>query len=153
MKPESPYPREQMALLHAEVDRQRDTLARRHGNMHTRAAILVAASGILGTFQSESWPSGWQLLGVGLALLAAGHGLWVMRPIKGKDPVAANHVEKMLSSHPYSTEYRIVMDNIGGLRDDMDALSRAASVVSRGYVLLVSSWIATAAINGLMSRS
>lgn len=138
------YPVEQLKILHAEVDRQRDTNARRFANMHTRAAILIGASGVLGTLQVGV---GWKSAAVIVSLVAAGHGLWALRPTKGRDADATKNTNQFLTKEPYAAEHRIVMDNIQGLSVDMSALESVRTVVARGYIFLVSGWVLSLAID------
>lgn len=141
--PAPEYPREQLKLFHAELDRQRDVVARRLGNMHTRAAILIGASGVLGTLQASAKVTNWSYVSVSASLLAALLGLWAMRPTKGDDADARKNLEKSLSSHPYSVEHYIVRHSQAGLAVDMAMLDSNRRVLTVGFVVLIVSWGAT----------
>jgi hypothetical protein len=142
-KPQSTKPFDQLKLLHQEVDRELGALSQRRSGMHTRATILVAASGVLATVQTTSWDSLWQLVGVFLSLVAAGFGLLVLRPWPGVVASATLHVKERLNADPYSTEYSIVMDNILTLEDGRKRTERLALWLVQGFLVLVLAWVAT----------
>lgn len=144
-------PVEQLKLVHAEVDRQRAAINQRMGNMHTRAAILVTASGVYGTVQANNWVSGWQFVGIILSIVAACIGLWSMRPSPGIDANATLAFKERLMAEPYSTEYSIVIDSMEGLTDDLDRIEKAAKLIVVGYGILVLAWLAMPVTVGLIS--
>jgi hypothetical protein len=148
---ESLLPIDQLKLVHAEVDRQRTAINQRMGNMHTRAAILVTASGVYSTVQANNWVSGWQLIGISLSIVAAVIGLWSMRPSPGTDANATLSFRERLIADPYSTEYSIVEDSMDGLVDDLDRIEKAARLIVWGYGILVLAWLAMPVTVGLMS--
>ncbi|MEV8132890.1 hypothetical protein AB0O54_17300 [Pseudarthrobacter oxydans] len=144
-------PIEQLKLVHAEVDRQRTAINQRMGNMHTRAAILVTASGVYSTVQANNWVSGWQFISISLSIVAAVIGLWSMRPSPGTDANATLSFKERLIADPYSTEYSIVEDSMDGLVDDLDRIEKAARLIVWGYGILVLAWLAMPVTVGLMS--
>lgn len=133
---------EQLKLVHAEVDRQRAAVLQRTGNMHTRAAILVTASGVFSVVQANNWVSIWQFISITLSVAAAVTGLWAMRPSPGVDANAALSFRERLEADPWSTEYSIVTDSMEGLADDLERIERTAKTTVAGYAILVLAWIA-----------
>jgi len=146
-------PVEQLKLVHGEVDRQRVAINQRMGNMHTRAAILVTASGVYSTVQASDWASGWQFIGISLSIVAACIGLWSMRPSSGIDANATLAFRERLMAEPYSTEYSIVIDSMDGLKDDLDRIEKSAKLIVAGYGILVLAWLAMPVTVGLMSAN
>ncbi|MET4003870.1 membrane protein implicated in regulation of membrane protease activity [Arthrobacter sp. UYCu511] len=146
-----PYPVEQLKLLHTEIDRQRSMLAQRLANLHTRAAILVTASGILSTLIIANWASYWQFIGVVIGAIAAVIGLWAMKPRRGPEARATQRFIERLGADPFSTEYSIVDDNRVALEDDYDRVESTGSLVTRGYVVLVVAWLFTLVVAALTS--
>jgi hypothetical protein len=147
--PQPKYSYEQLRLFHNELDRQRDASARRLSNMHTRAAILVASSGVLGTIQSVTQATSWAYIPVLISLSAAILGVIAMRPTKGPDADARKNLDAVLKADPYSAEHYIVRQNQRGLEDDMRGLDSLRKVILCGYSLLVFSWIAMLAVIAL----
>ncbi|NUU30948.1 hypothetical protein [Arthrobacter sp. C9C5] len=141
---------EQLRLVHAEVVRQRATVLQRTGNMHTRAAILVTASGVFSTVQANNWVTGWQFISITLSVVAAVIGLWAMRPSSGVDANATLYFQERLAADPYSTEHSIVTDSMEGLSDDLQRIERAAKLIVAGYGILALAWLAMPITVGLM---
>lgn len=139
-------PTEQLRIIHDELNRQRDIVDRRFANMYTRASILVVAAGVAPGVSSLVKPDAWQLLSGVFAVVAAGFGLWIMKPIKDLDAVIAGHVASYLEKKPYTVEWQIVKDNESALRADLIRLTTAGANVEVGYILLVISWIVSIAI-------
>jgi hypothetical protein len=148
---EALVPVDQLKLVHAEVDRQRTAINARLGNMHTRAAILVTASGVYSTVQANNWTTGWQFIGIVLSIAAAVIGLLSMRPSKGTDANATLSFRERLMADSYSTEYSIVEDSMDGLRDDLARIEKAAKLIVWGYGILVLAWLAMPVTVALMS--
>lgn len=143
----SDKPHEQLKLIHAELDRQRDANDKRFSNMFLRASILIGATGVQSGIDFSKNNSHWQILSGCLYLSAAACGFWVMRPIKGRDGVLDEaRIKRWLAAPPYSVEYRIVLDNSDALAGDMTRLKATAKVLRIGYALLVSSWIVFALV-------
>ncbi|MFF2316971.1 hypothetical protein ACFVTE_11940 [Arthrobacter sp. NPDC058097] len=149
-KPSPADSAEQLKLVHAEVDRQRATVLQRTSNMHTRAAILVTASGVFSTVQANNWVTGWQCVSITLSVVAAVIGLWAMRPSPGIDANATLAFQERLEADPWSTEYSIVRDSMEGLSDDLGRIERAAKLIVAGYGILALAWVAMPITVGLM---
>ena len=118
--------------------------------MHTRAAILVTASGVFSVVQTNNWVTGWQFVSIALSVAAAITGLWAMRPSFGVDANAALSFRERLEADPWSTEYSIVRDSMEGLADDLERISRTAGITVLGYGILVAAWIAMPITVGLV---
>lgn len=142
-------PLEQAKLLNAEVTRQLAAVAQKRSSMHTRAAILVAASGVLTSFRTEDWNSGWQMISVVIALAAAVLGLLVMRPRRQGEANATLAFDERLEASVYSTAHSIVRDNITELKNLRARNEEMAHFVGWGYVLLVLAWMASFIISAL----
>lgn len=149
--PEDERPVEQLKLLHVEIDRQRSMLAQRLANLHTRAAILVTAAGILSTLVAANWSSLWQIVSVGNGVVAAAIGLWAMKPRSGVEANATISFRDRLLADTYSTEFSIVVDNRDALDDDFKRVESTGNLVITGYVVLVFAWLSTLLIAVLSS--
>lgn len=147
LEPEQPI--EQLKSVGAEVTRQLGAVATKSASFHTRAALLVAASGVLTTVQSSSWASGWPIISVALSVIAAMFGLMVLRPIAGSESNATLIFDERLDADIYSTEYSIVKDNIEALGNGMRRIEHMAKMLMAGYVILVTAWLATLAVSAL----
>lgn len=151
-EPDDPiYPAEQLELVHKELDRQRAAIAARRTSMHTRAAILVTAAGILATLQTTSMANGWQFINVGLSALAGAFGLWAMRPIEGDDSDPADIFNNYLKNSAYSIERKIVKENLAALDGEMTSLSKIARTILVGYGILFATWLSMIIIAGLIA--
>lgn len=139
-------PTEQLRIIHDELNRQRDIVDRRFANMYTRASILVVAAGVTPGVNALVRPEVWQLLSGVFAVVAAGYGLWILKPITDLDAVIAGHVVSYLEKKPYTVEWQIVKDNESALRADLIRLAKAGANVEIGYIFLVISWIVSIAI-------
>jgi tetrahydromethanopterin S-methyltransferase subunit G len=146
---EIPRPTEQLKFIHAEVDRQRAAIAARRNAMHTRAAVLVTASGILATIQATSLANGWQFISIGLALVAATVGLWTMWPASGDESDPRDLFENYLTAEPYSVENRIVEDNVRALTGEMTLLDKIGTRLGIGYCILLGMWLSMVVISAL----
>lgn len=146
---EQEHPVEQLKLIGAEVTRQLAAVASKRAGLHTRAALLVAASGVLTSVQSSSWASGWQFISVALSVAAAILGLIILRPRRGDDSNATLYVNERLDADPYSTEYSIVMDNIVVLKGGRKRIEDMAKKLMAGYIVLVAAWASTLMVAAL----
>jgi hypothetical protein len=146
------YPTEQLKLVHSEVDRQRAAIAARRTGMHTRAAVLVTAAGILASVQTTSWVSGWQIVSIGLFVAAAIFGLLAMRPMSGDESHPAALFKESLGLHPYSIEYRIVEDNVQALNGELEMIKAIALMLRIGYLILGVAWLSMVAISVLTQQ-
>lgn len=146
---ETPSPTEQLKLVHAEVDRQRTAIAARRNTMHTRAAVLVTAAGILATFQTTSLVNGWQFISIGLSVVVAAIGLWTMWPSSGPESNPKTLFQENLMVQPYSMEWRIVDDNITALDGEKKLLGKIAMRLTIGYSILLGMWLSMVIISAL----
>ena len=146
---ETPSPTEQLKFVHAEVDRQRAAIAARRNAMHTRAAVLVTAAGILATIQTTNLQSGWQFISIGLSVVVAAIGLWTMWPSSGPESNPKSLFQENLTAEPYSIEWRIVDDNITALSAEKTLLGKIANRLTIGYFILLGMWLSMVIISGL----
>jgi hypothetical protein len=146
---ETPSPTEQLKLVHAEVDRQRTAIAARRNALHTRAAVLVTAAGILATIQTTSLQSGWQFISIGLSVVVAAVGLWTMWPSSGPECNPKNLFHERLTAEPYRIEWRIVDDNIMALSGEQELLGKIAARLTIGYFILLGMWLSMVIISWL----
>lgn len=142
-------PLDQAKLLSAEVERELSGVAQKRSSMHTRAAVLVAASGVLASFRTENWSSGWQMISVLISLAAAVLGLLVMRPRQQGEANATLYVTERLAAPVYSTAYSILQDNITELRNLRARNEEMALLVGWGYLLLVLAWLSSFILSAL----
>jgi hypothetical protein len=118
--------------------------------MHTRAAILVTASGVFSTVQASNWVTGWQFISITLSVIAAVIGLWAMRPSSGVDANATLFFRERLEADAWSAEYSIVTDSMAGLSDDLQRIEWTAKLIVTGYGILALAWVAMPITVGLM---
>ncbi|WP_427117265.1 hypothetical protein [Pseudarthrobacter scleromae] len=142
-------PTEQLELVHKEVDRQRAAIAARRNAMHTRAAVLVTAAGILATIQTTSLQNGWQFISVALSVVAAAVGLWTMWPAGGDESDPKDLLDKYLTVEPFQVQHRIVMDGVQALSGEMTLLDKIALRLKIGYSILLGVWLSMVVISGL----
>lgn len=146
---ELPQPTEQLELVHKEVDRQRAAIAARRNAFHTRAAVLVTASGILATILSATVANGWQFISIVLAVAAAAVGLWTMWPATGDESDPKGLFEEYLTEEPYDVEFRIVGDSVNVLSGELKLLDKIAFRLKIGYCILLGVWVSIASIAGM----
>lgn len=139
------YPLEQLALIHAECDKELSILSDRMSNLRTRAAILVTASGVVAVIKVSSGTYLWDYFGIGLAVISAVLGIIAIFPSDGKD-VDPGKIRAYLSKHPYSIELKIVDTKIDMINADIGVSNQIAVIMKIGYVLLSLSWVSTLVI-------
>lgn len=147
-------PVEQLEVFGAEVLRQREENARRQGNMHSRAGVLVAAAGIITGLRLDH-PTVWLLIPAALALATAGCGLAVLMTRSRHEPVATKAALDGLDHFStFQVRYTLVADNLTGLEEGRELLQNKARLINVGYVLLAATWITqTLVILATSSRS
>lgn len=136
-----PQPEDQLEAFAAEVLRQREENARRQGNMHSRAGVLVAAAGIVTGLHLDH-PTAWLLIPVSLALATAGAGLAVLMTRSRREPAAKKaDLERLGRFTAFQVRLRIVKDNLTALKESRKLLKRKARLVNVGYLLLAATWL------------
>ncbi len=136
---EPSHPMEQLTLVQEEISRERPLLLQRIASMHTRASLLVTASGVFSVVQARQPDSYWQYVGVALAVAAAVIALMALRPKIGEDALASKYIQERLEADVYSTQYSITMDAAQSLDNDADHLKYLGKRLSWGFALLVTS--------------
>lgn len=148
----APPPECQLEVFAAEVTRQREENARRQGNMHSRAGVLVAAAGIVTGLHLDH-PTAWLLIPAALALATAGVGLAVLMTRARREPVATQTALDDLGSYStFQVRYTLVKDNLTALQEGRDLLKNKAKLINVGYLLLAATWI-TQTLVTLTTRS
>jgi len=145
----SEHPDEQLTLIQEEIGRQRPILVQRIGGMHTRASLLVTASGVVTVFQAKLPDVGWQYVSVVLGVGAALAGLISLRPKAGEDALASKFIDERLDADTYSVRRSIVDDAAQSLNNDVEHLNRLGKTITFGYRLLVASLFLSMVISGL----
>ncbi len=75
-----------LTIIHDELVRQRESLARRSDAMNGRATVLVGSAAIAGSLQASSlFGNGWLILAVAATAAAAIFGILATTPRPGKD--------------------------------------------------------------------
>ncbi len=142
-------PVEQLKLIHDEIGRQRPLLLQRIGSMHTRASILVTASGIASVLQAKQPDIGWQYISVAMGLGAAVIGLFSLRPRDGTDAMASKSMEQRLEAEVFDAHKSIVDDAAASLDADKDHLNHLGKPLGWGYGLLAASLLTSIIISAL----
>lgn len=133
-------PEAQLEVFAAEVARQREENARRQGNMHSRAGILVAAAGIVAGLHLDH-PTVWLLIPAALALATAGVGLAVLMTRSRHEPVATQTALDSIGRYSaFQVRYTLVKDNLTALKEGRDLLQTKAQLINVGYLLLAATW-------------
>ena len=136
----------QLEVFASEVTRQREENARRQGNMHSRAGVLVAAAGIVTGLHLDH-PTAWLLIPAALALATAGTGLAVLMTRTRHEPVATQNALDSLGGYStFQVRYTLVKDNLTALQEGRDLLQHKAKLINVGYLLLAATWITQIAI-------
>lgn len=140
---------EQLQLIHDEIGRQRPLLLQRIGSMHTRASILVTASGIASVLQAKQPDIGWQYLSVAMGVVAAVIGLFSLRPKNGPDAMASKSMKQRLEADVYDAHKSIVKDAAASLDADREHLNHLGKPLGWGYGLLAASLLTSIIISAL----
>ena len=147
-------PDQRLAVFAAEVDRQRAENARRQGNMHSRAGVLVAAAGVVTGLHLDH-PTLWLLIPATFALATAGVGLPVLVTRSRNEPAAKQDTLSGLDAFTtFQVRRTVVEDNLTALEEGRDLLETKARLVNVGYVLLAATWVAqivVALVTGMRS--
>jgi hypothetical protein len=134
-------PEAQLEVFAVEVARQREENARRQGNMHSRAGVLVAAAGIVTGLHLDH-PTVWLLIPAAFALAAAGVGLGVLMTRSRDEPVATQSALDGLGSYStFQVRYTLVKGDLIALHEGRDLLKDKAKLINVGYMLLAATWI------------
>jgi hypothetical protein len=137
----APPPEGQLEVFASEVTRQREENARRQGNMHSRAGVLVAAAGVVTGLHLDH-PTAWLLIPAALGLATAGVGLAVLMTRTRHEPVATPAALDGLGSYStFQVRYTLVKDNLTALQEGPDLLQHKATLINVGYLLLAATWI------------
>lgn len=144
---EPEYPEEQMKLIHDEVNRARLATVSKISGFHTRATILVSASGIYTALQATKHVDVLSIAGLALFLASALIGISALWP-RSDRPEAdiAASVDPFLSgSSRYRVQEAIMHGNREALTDDMELAEKIGKRVRWGYAVLVVAWTVSTA--------
>lgn len=144
---EPAYPEDQMKLIHDEVNRARLATVSRISGFHTRATILVSASGIYTALQATKHADVLSIAGIALFLASALIGISALWPRGNRpEPDIAASVETLLAGpSPYRVEQSIMEGNREALIDDMQLAEKIGKRVRWGYAVLVLAWAVSTA--------
>jgi hypothetical protein len=134
-------------MIHDEIGRQRPLLLQRIGSMHTRASILVTASGVVSVLQAKQPEIGWQYLSVSMGVAAAVLGLFSLRPKDGVDAMASQSMVERLEADVCDAHKSIVDDAAASLDADREHLNHLGKPLGWGYGLLAASLLTSIVIS------
>ena len=134
---------EQLLLLGAELDRQRTSFSLRTAASNSRAAILIGAASIGAGFQLTAATNSWQVISVGMTVLAALCGVVAMWPRGGDELNIDPMVNVMYSFGPRETEWNLLNHKLHVHNLDEVALRLRRGWVLAGFLFLVFSVIFT----------
>lgn len=145
------HPSSNLDLLHEEVLRQRESMARKMSSTYTRATILVGAAGVLGgtsiTTGATRETLAVALLSLALFAAAAVLGLIALRPLSGDEV----DVEAMIAG---TTKYKsddlkraVISSNLHAHEDYERSLSSRTRTIVAGFIALSLAWGVTAGAN------
>ncbi len=166
-RPKDAEPLQQLELVHAELNRQRDSTVDKHRTMYQRSSLLIGAATLvtgvqaariptaIGDFQlSLSANNGWAIvhtasalslaaLATLLALVAAIHGIRAIMVETGGEKDIEKLAQNVLGppADMYTAEWSLVRDKIGVHLGDMDRLESRRKIFTRGALFLVVSWV------------
>lgn len=159
------YPREQLKIVHAEVDKQRERLRGKHDSMFSRASLVVgagsaaiavqgtrlpAAFGVAMKFSNGdhfTWLGLWAWLSFVLAIGTVLAGFWSasqgVRSLsieRGSEVDVEAFRRKALGADAYSAEWALVRDKIEVHKEDYARLVKRSGLVSSALTWVVAAW-------------
>jgi hypothetical protein len=163
----SAEPLGQLELVHAELNRQRDSTADKHRTMYQRSSLLIGAATLVTGVQaariptalgalhgSFGKPGGWSSVQTGsavilaalataFALVAAIHGIRAIMVETGGEIDVEKLAQNILGAPAdlYTAEWSLVRDKIAVHLGDMLRLEARRKAFTRGASFLVVSWV------------
>ncbi|NYF09775.1 hypothetical protein HDC94_000931 [Leifsonia sp. AK011] len=130
-------------LIHEEVNRQRESTARRSDAMNGRATVLIGAAAIAGSLQaSDLFGNGWLIIAVAATALAALCGILAVTP-KPRRELDMKMVRNTLFRKTDDEALLFLIDHKNDALAEIEKLlSHRARWLRRGYVCLVISILA-----------
>ncbi|MDQ0241264.1 hypothetical protein [Arthrobacter bambusae] len=136
-------PVEQLKVIHDEINRARVAATARIAGFHTRAALLVSASGIFTALQATKHVNCLSVLGTVLFLSSAALGLSALWPKEGDEIDPASALDHWLLETPQRARESIVRGNAAVLASDMKLAERLSTRLKIGYLGLIVAWAAS----------
>ena len=137
------HPVEQMKLMHEEINRARLSTGSRITSFHTRAAILVSASGIYTALRPVEEVNSLSVAGTVLFVVAAILGLAALWPKRRHEVDPGGSLDAMLVGTPFRVEEAITRSNADALKSDMKLAEELSLRVRWGYLALVLAWVSS----------
>lgn len=149
----SDHPSSNLDLLHEEVLRQRESMARKMSNTYTRATILVGAAGVLGgTSVATGSPTETltiALVSLGLFAAAAVLGLTALRPLSGDEVDVEAMISETANYIADDLKRAIISSNLHAHGEYERSLKRRTKTIVAGFIALSLAWGVTATANAL----
>lgn len=136
-------PVEQLKVIHDEINRARVAATTRIASFHTRAALLVSASGIFTALQVTKHVNCLSILGTVLFLSSAALGLSALWPKEGDEIDPAGALDHWLTETPQRAKESIVRGNAAVLTSDMKLAEKLSARLKFGYLCLIVAWAAS----------
>lgn len=145
------HPSSNLDLLHDEVLRQRESMARKMSNTYTRATILVGAAGVLGGTSIVAGASAETLavalLSLALFAAAAVLGLVALRPLSGDEVDVEALISETAKYTSDDLKRAIISSNLHAHGEYERSLQRRTRTIVVGFIALSLAWGVTATAN------
>lgn len=127
-----------LTIIHDELVRQRESLARRTDAVNGRATVLVGSAAIAGSLQASSlFGNGWLILAVAATAAAAIFGVLATTPRKGKDLDTTDLRMKLYVKNEHDALLYLI-DHKNLVHNEQEALLAIRALwLKFGYVCLV----------------
>lgn len=126
----------QLRLIHQELNRQRESHARRSESINARAAIVIGSATIASGLQSVGVANWWALIAIGATAVAAALGIVATFPRVGKDVDPLRLRNELYVLEPEAAELFLIDHKNLVHHQDENSLVRRGRFLRAGYVLL-----------------
>ena len=132
-----------LTIIHDELVRQRESLARRSDAMNGRATVLVGSAAIAGSLQASSlFGNGWLILAVTATAAAAIFGILATTPRTGKDLDTSDLRTKLYVKNEHDALLYLIDHKNFVHKEQESLLAVRARWLKFGYVCLLISIVA-----------
>ena len=128
--------REQLGLLHREIDFQRQSFTTRYTNLSSRAVVLIGSASVTSALHITQKPTAAETVAVGAAMLAALLGILTLIPRSGREVNVTAMRDDLFTVSPGMTEMNLLNAKIRVLGEDEKALKLRSVAQIVGYLLL-----------------
>lgn len=128
---------EQLAMLGAELDRQRASFNGRQAASNSRAALLIGSATIASGVQLGTGDSAWQVLAVAASLAVAALGVMSLWPRGGHDVSVNSYIDTLYLLGPRRTELDLLNAKTLVHEKDETALLKRQNLLRVGFACLV----------------